>query len=107
MPPSLDTLYRKINSSLPRTKETKLAALFNITKEEILVGKKYKDVSMDGTNNPRRFVNFKSELGSEPKIATNGTFMVQKKIKKLSISTVVISTTVLNVLTIGNKLRLI
>ena len=57
---NLNTLYQRVTITLPRARENKLLALFNIRKREILAGKRYKDISLNPTNNPRLLENFKS-----------------------------------------------
>ena len=56
----MDVLHRQITIALPRAKYIKLTASFNITKREILAGKRYKDVCLDVRNNPRLYTQFRS-----------------------------------------------
>ena len=61
----IDTLFTTITERLPQAREEKLDALFNIRKREILAGKRYHDVSLNGVNNPRLLRQFKSWARSQ------------------------------------------
>lgn len=66
MDDQLQSLRQQITHIMPMQREARLTAVFSITKQLILVGKRYKDVCLNPTNNPRLYQQFKSWAKKQP-----------------------------------------